>query len=290
MKERVSRVRLLKRLYHQFRLQFYFVLAALLILVGVSKHPVISYIRIEIANASSTVVSILFKPVEGIQYIASYISDYINVRNENQKLKQENEKMLYFFAKAIYLEKENNELKKQLNFTLPANYPYWMGYISADNGGTFSRSVLVNIGRTHGIKKGFSVLYNDGLLGRIEAVGHSTSQVLLLTDYASRVPVVVGKKEYPAIVEGNNAPLLNLTLLPEDAQVFVGDYISTSGQGGVYPKGIAVGTVVAIQKDKILVRPFVSREDTQFVRIIDFKQSGLLDPDVCECSEKGDKK
>ena len=290
MKERLSRVRLFKRLYHQFCWQIYLILAALLILLGVSKHPLVSRVRIEIANASSAVVSVLYKPVEGITYALNYVSEYIAVRDENVKLKEENEKLLYYVNQVEQLSKENQALKEQLNFALPKTYRSWMGYISADNGGTFSRSVLVNIGNKDGIKKGFAVLYNDGLLGRVEAVGWQTSQILLLTDYASRLPVLVGKNEYPAIAEGDNGPLLKLTLLPEDADIFVGDYVSTSGQGGVYPKGLAVGVVTEVRKNKFYVKPFVSREDTQFVRIVDFKQEGLLDEDACECTSEEEEK
>ena len=136
--------------------------------------------------------------------------------------------------------------------------------------------------RKDGIKRGFTVLYNDGLLGRIESVGYATSQVLLLTDYTSRVPVFVGKQNYPAVLSGDNSSLLKLHLLPEDAVVSVGDYVSTSGQGGVYPKGLAVGEIVKIRKDVIYVRPFVSREDTQFVRVVDFNQSGLIEKPDCD--------
>lgn len=290
MKERLSRVRLFRRLYRQFCWQIYLILAALLILLGVSKHPLVSRVRIEIANASSAIVSVLYKPVEGITYALNYVSEYIAVRDENVKLKEENGKLLYYVNQVEQLSKENAALKRQLNFAIPNTYRYWMGYISADNGGTFSRSVLVNVGNQDGIKKGFSVLYNDGLLGRIEAVGWKTSQILLLTDYASRLPVLVGKNECPAIAEGDNGPLLKLTLLPEDADISVGDYVSTSGQGGVYPKGLAVGIVAKVRKNKFYVKPFVSREETQFVRIVDFNQEGLLDEDVCKCTSENEEK
>lgn len=281
MKERLGRVRLVKLLYHQFCWQLYVLLAALLILIGVSKHPFIAQMRIEIANISAVIANVLYKPVEGIHHAREYVSEYLNVHDENQKLKQQNERLLFFMSKADQLARENQELKKQLNFVIPPPYKYWTGYILADNGGAFSSSVLIYVGRKDGIKKGFPVLFNDGLLGRIENVGYATSQILLLTDYVSRVPVMVGKDAYPAIVEGNNTPLLNLTFLPEGAVVHVGDYVATSGQGGVYPQGLAVGVVSKIDKDTIYVAPFVSRDDTQFVRVVDFNEGGLIDTQEC---------
>ena len=111
----------------------------------------------------------------------------------------------------------------------------------------------------------------------------------MLTDYASRVPVLVGEKRFLGVVVGDNAPLLKLTALPEGAEVAVGDYISTSGHGGVYPPGLAVGTVVQVKKDNILVRPFVYREDTPFVTIVDYGLDGLLDLPACSQDEDVEK-
>lgn len=286
MKDRPSRLRLIKQLYRQFGLYFYVCLAALLILVGVSKHPLISQVRIEIADFSSSLVNIVYKPFQAIGYLTEYVGEYIDVKDENIKLKEENKKLLYWVDRSRQLEQENKLLKKELHFASPMTARYWTGYIVADNGGVFSRSVLVRLGKKQGMKKGFVAQYNSGVLGRIEAVGSNTSQILLLTDYASRVPVLVGEKRFLGVVVGDNAPLLKLTALPEGAEVAVGDYISTSGHGGVYPPGLAVGTVVKVEKDNIWVRPFVCREDTPFVTIVDYGLDGLLD--LASCPENKD--
>ncbi|MBE6449661.1 MAG: rod shape-determining protein MreC [Alphaproteobacteria bacterium] len=282
MKNRPSRYRLLKQLYRQFGLYLYICLAAVLILLGTSKHPLISKVRVEIADISSSLVNLIYKPLEGIGYFMEYLSEYIAVRDENVILKAENKKLLYWKHRSEVLSHENKLLKKEMNFLTDDHERYWTGYIAADNGGVFSRSVLLRLGEKHGMKRGFVIQYNEGLLGRIEAVGTSTSQVLLLTDYASRVPVLVGNKKILGVVVGDNAPLLKLIALPEDAEVFVGDYITTSGHSGVFPPGLAVGTVVRIENNDIYVKPFVSREDTSFVKVVDYGLSGLIDIPSCE--------
>ena len=281
MKTRPSRIRLLKQLYRQFGLYFYIGLSALLILLGVSKHPFISQVRIEIADFSSRLVSIVYKPLEAFGYFIEYVGEYVDVKDENLRLKEENKKLLYWVHRSEQLEKENEKLKKEIHFMSPVTARYWSGYIVADNGGVFSRSVLVRLGKKQGIKKGFVAQYNSGLIGRVENVGTTTSQILLLTDYASRVPVLVGDKRYLGIAVGDNAPLLKLTALPEGANVEVGDYVMTSGHAGVYPPGLAVGSVVRVEKDDIFVRPFVYREDTPFVTIVDYGLDGLLDLSDC---------
>ncbi len=290
MKDRPSRIRLLKQLYRQFGLYMYILLAAFLILLGVSKHPLIAQVRIEIADISTRLVNIIYKPLEGIGYLTEYVSEYIHVRDQNIRLKEDNQKLLYWVHRSEKLAQENLLLKKEMNFVKPSKYNFWMGYVVADNGGIFSRSVLVRLGQKDGIKKGFTAVYNAGLLGRIESVGTHTSQVLLLTDYASRVPVLVGPKRFLGVVVGDNAPLLKLTALPEGAEVQVGDHITTSGHGGVYPPSLAVGVVSKIDEDNIWVKPFVSREDTPFITIVDYELDGLLDTPSCPpCENVADK-
>ncbi|MBO5997556.1 MAG: rod shape-determining protein MreC, partial [Alphaproteobacteria bacterium] len=252
-----------------------------MILLGVSKHPVISHVRVRIADFSVQAVNLIYKPFAGLGYLGEYISEYIKVHDENVRLKQDNQKLLYWMRLYEQAKQENQLLKKTIQFVTPVQARHWSGYIVADNGGIFSRSVLVRLGEKDGIKKGLVVLYNEGLLGRIEAVGKHTSQILLLTDYASRVPVLVGNKRFLAIVEGDNAPLLKLTALPEGAEISVGDYVSTSGHSGVYPPGLAVGTVIRIEKDDVWVKPFVSREDTPYVTVVDYGLDGLLNPSNC---------
>ena len=109
MKTRPSRIRLLKQLYRQFGLYFYIGLSALLILLGVSKHPFISHVRIEIADFSSRLVSIIYKPLEAFGYFIEYVGEYVDVKDENLRLKEENKKLLYWVHRSEQLEKENEK-------------------------------------------------------------------------------------------------------------------------------------------------------------------------------------
>ena len=282
MKNKLGRIRVFKGLYRRYAVYLYLFLAVMLILLGASHHPVIQQIRISIGNVTSSVVSILYKPFEGLGYAVSYLSELGNLHEENIRLKQDNEKLLYWVNRSQKLKQENERLKKELHFVEPAGVRRWTAYIAADNGGSFSRSVLVRAGEKDGIKKGFIALYNEGVIGRIVDVGHSVSRLLLLTDFASRVPVFVGEKRLLGIVQGNNTQILHLTSLPEGAEVKIGDYITTSGHAGVFPPDLPIGSVSKVSEEEIEVLPFVSREDTSFVQLVDYGLTGLLETEPCE--------
>lgn len=285
MRNRLSRIHLLQSLYHRYSTYFYLFLAIVLIIFGFSKHPLIREVRSYVGDFSSTVVSILYKPFRSIGEGLDYASDLFSIREKNRQLQEENKKLLYWVNRAEQLKQENLRLKKELKFVEPEAAQSITGYIVADNGGTFSRSVLVRAGRRKGVRRGFVAMYNDGVLGHIEAVGEHASQLLLLTDVSSRVPVVVGEQRLLGIVSGNNTGRLKLINLPEGAEVKEGDYISTSGHAGVYPAGLAIGSVSEVDGKDIWVRPFVRREDTSFVQLFDFNTEGLLDV-PCEGEKK----
>ncbi len=276
MKDRMGRIRAVKIFYRRFGVYLYILLACALILLGVSKHPFIEKTRAVIGDFSSEIASILYKPFQGLGYISEYIGEFWDMHDKNLQLKEENGRLLYWANRAQQLKQENDLLKKELGFVMPPSGKVITAYIVADNGGLFTRSVLVQAGKEAGVRKGFVALYNAGLLGRIVSVGQKSSRLLLLTDYASRVPVTVGEKRYLGIVEGNNSSTLRLTSLPEGAVIREGDYITTSGHAGVFPMGLAVGTVSKVSKDEIEVTPFVSRENVDFVRLIDYGVGGLL--------------
>ncbi len=276
MKDRMGRIRALKVFYRRFGMYLYVLLACGLILLGVSKHPVLERTRAVIADFSSDVASILYKPFQGLGYVGETVGDMWDLYNQNLRLKEENGKLLYWVNRAQQLKQENDLLKKELGFVVPMTGKTISAYIVADNGGSYGRSVLVQAGKKDGVQKGFVALYNAGLLGRIVSVGTHSARLLLLTDYASRVPVAVGEKRHLGIVAGNNSSVLHLTSLPEGAFVREGDYITTSGHAGVFPMGLAVGTVSKVGKDFIEVTPFVSREQVDFVRLVDFGIGGLL--------------
>jgi rod shape-determining protein MreC len=121
-------------------------------------------------------------------------------------------------------------------------------------GGPFRRTLVANAGADHGVKTGWIVLNENGLVGRVVAVGRRTSRVLLLDDYNSRVPVMGQSSRVRAMVVGQSnttpdlaptgfrmtSPRLDFTV--GGAGLREGERVVTSGDGGIFPSGVVVGT------------------------------------------------
>ena len=118
--------------------------------------------------------------------------------------------------------------------------------VVADAGGPFVQTVMVNAGADQGVVNGMAAVNERGLVGRVIEVGRRSARILLLTDFNSRIPVMVEPSRDQAILAGDNSREPGLMFLPLNPRLSVGDRVVTSGRGGVLPPGLAIGVVSAI--------------------------------------------
>jgi rod shape-determining protein MreC len=110
--------------------------------------------------------------------------------------------------------------------------------------------LVLEAGSSDGVRTGQSVIDAGGLLGQIIAVTPTTATVLLLTDPDHAVPVVVARSGVRLIAYGEGrSDLLQLRNVPLSSDIKVGDSIITSGLGGRFPAGFAVGSVIRLAPD-----------------------------------------
>jgi rod shape-determining protein MreC len=109
------------------------------------------------------------------------------------------------------------------------------------------RSIMVDAGSADGVRVDCAVLVDVALVGRVAAVGTHASRVMLVTDPACAVPVLVTRTRDQGILEGSLGRDMRLSLqyLERSSQVRAGDDVLTSGLAGVFPKGIVVGKIAA---------------------------------------------
>jgi cell shape-determining protein MreC len=104
--------------------------------------------------------------------------------------------------------------------------------------------------------------------------------VLLLTDFNSRIPVMVEPSRDQAILAGNNSGRPDLVFLPLNPRLAVGDAVVTSGRGGVLPPGLEVGRVRAIDAAGVAVEPLVDFARLEYLRLLEYTH--VLPPERLE--------
>ena len=233
----------------------------------------------------SPIVAIVSAPIRWGKNAFWAANDFMHTYWDNNRLKAENETLKNWRHIALQLQSEQSELKRLLQYTPPQKATFLTAKTLADNGGRFSKSLIVEAGRKQGVNKGDVAMTSAGILGRIIEVGSRTSRLMLLTDYASRVPVIVGAEQVPGILSGDGSRWPKLISLPEGKNVHPGDVVLSSGQVGVYPAGLSVGVVENVDKGEIKVRLFEENTSPNFVRLVNFGIGSVLIADDCPVQE-----
>ncbi len=233
-------------------------------------------LRIHLTDAVAPILEVISRPLDSINRGVDEVKALHALYDENARLREEQARLLQWKAAAERLEAENRVLREQLNVIPEQPADFITARVIADTGGAFSQSVIVNAGARDGVKRGQAAVTGEGLVGRVIDVGSRSARVLLVTDINAKVPVLVDPSRTRAIMAGANRVQPKLTWLPPGAVVAVGDRVVTSGHAGVLPPGLPVGQVVGVGEGGMLVQPFVDLSRLEFVRILDFGMSGVL--------------
>jgi rod shape-determining protein MreC len=250
-----------------------------LMLLGKADIALIERARTAVQDGLTPLLDGLSKPIATVNGLIDYASELANLQAENAALRQKNQQLLAWEATARETMAENARLRALLNFVPDAQANYLSARVIGDQGGAFVRSILLAAGAADGVRKGQAAMTGEGMVGRVVSVGQRSSRVLLLTDINSRVPVLVGEARHRAMLVGDNSALPDLLYLADDAQLAVGDSVVTSGNGGVFPPGLPIGRVAAVQDGLAEVSPFVDWAHLEAVRLVDYALPGLIEAD-----------
>ena len=116
--------------------------------------------------------------------------------------------------------------------------------------GRFLTTLVINRGTSHGVKENMPVFSMNGLVGKITKAAYTHSRVQLLVDPNLKLSVLERKSRVVGFLESVDGHLLT-AMIPSHAGVKEGDTLITSGLGGIFPKGIPVGTVKAVRKSDL---------------------------------------
>src|SRR5215469_1223275 len=246
------------------------IVSAGLIVLGKADILLVDRVRADLNDALAPVFEAIAKPINFVASGVRRFGDHFTVYEENQRLREENARLLQWQEVAQRLETENEELRQMLHFTPQGVRGYITGRVIANSGGAFLRNVLIDVGDRQGVERGQAALGGEGVAGRVTEVGSRAARVLLLTDLNSRVPVVVEDTRERAVLAGDNTSRPRLLYLPEKSAVQVGDRVVTAGSGGVFPPGLPVGAVSSIDGGVVRVEPEAELSHLEYVRIVDF--------------------
>ena len=205
-----------------------------------------------VRDGISPLQAVLRGGVRELRDIVRYIRGIRDMALENRALSEEIVYLRGEVRMAHELERDNQMLRDQLGFV--QRFPNKLiscEVIGRDSTGWW-QTVRLDKGALAGVAEGRAVITTDGLIGRTVAVSDRTADVLLLSDPACKVSVRLARSGVFGVVAGlgkkpGEQPACRMDYLSQTADVQEGDEVVTSGMGGLFPKGLLVGTVEKVE-------------------------------------------
>jgi rod shape-determining protein MreC len=238
------------------------------------QHIYVTELRLQLAELMAPVLKVALVPLEPVRRVGQRIGAHFELFNELDRLRTENQRLRGWEWRARETERRANQLARLAQVVEEPGLSFVTARVVADSSGPFVRTAMLGAGRENGMKAGYPVIDESGLVGRIVETGTRVSRVLLVTDINSRVPVQVGRPGTRAILLGDNGPAPRLGYLPAAAQVEAGDEVYTSGVGGLFPRGLRIGTVVD-DGGTLRMKPHARFDELDFVSVLMFESPSI---------------
>jgi len=173
----------------------------------------------------------------------------VETRSENDRLRVDNRRLVAELNRLQEVRLTNERLRKLLEFREQQALTALPAQVITEDATNWFRTVMIDKGSEDGIREGMPVVVAEGVAGRIIRTAAHQSRVLLITDASSAIATLVQRNRTRGVCRGRGDGLsFDFALREKDIEV--GDLVITSGTGGVFPKGLPVGTVVRVEREE----------------------------------------
>jgi rod shape-determining protein MreC len=241
------------------KLLFFSALSVLLMVADV-RFNVTQPLRATLAVALYPVQWLAMRPQALAQYSGEYFQSLQDAQADAKDVRQKLLQQAQRAAQVEQLTLENQQLRALLDLHERLNTVGFVAEVLYDAADPYTRKIIINKGMTNGVKPSAPVMDEHGILGQVTRVLPLVSEVTLVTDREHSIPVLNTRTGARGVAYGESggAPLMELRFMATNADIEVGDQLTTSGVDGVYPPGIPVGIVTKVER----------RAETAFARIL----------------------
>jgi rod shape-determining protein MreC len=250
-------------------------LAVVLVLLGKAENGLFDRARAHASDVMAPMLTKLRAPVAGIERWAGSVTEIFSVYEQNLKLKEENARLRQWRNVAIVLQGRVGRYQALLHAVPDPKLDAVLARVIGRANRPFLQTMILDAGRDNGALPGEAVMDARGMIGRIYLTGRRTSWVILLTDLNSRIPVTISTStgnsgNIQAIMSGDNSKMPMLDMVSRTVVLHAGDQVTSSGDGGLLPAGLPIGTVVSDGHDAWRVALLADPAAAQDVEVLNF--------------------
>ena len=247
-------------------------LAVVLVLLGKAQSGLFDKARTHVTDMMAPVLEKVRAPVAGFDRWMGSITEIFSVYEQNLKLKEENARLRQWRNVAIVLEGRVGRYQQLLHAVPDPKMNAVLAKVIGRANRPFLETMILDAGRDNHALPGQAVMDPRGMIGRIYLTGNRTSWVILLTDLNSRIPVTIAPGNVQAIMAGDNSPMPTLDMVSHTVVLHAGDQVTSSGDGGLLPAGLPIGTLVSDGQGGFRVALLSDATASQDVEILNFSK------------------
>ncbi len=224
--------------------------------------------------------------------VGDFIAGVTTSSESVDELRAQNELLRSQIIRMEEYRQENERLSALLDLKDAYQLESSAARVIATEPDSWNRVITINKGSESGFSVGMPVMSPNGLLGQIERVSPNSSEVRLITDQKSGVSVFVQENRAEGILSGSVDGILYLQFIGTEIEVNVGDKITTSGSGGIYPKGIPIGEVLSVEQapadvyKTIIVAPISKVSTYEEVLVITGSEDAIVTTDDTQSNQE----
>ena len=235
-----------------------------------------SPVRAGFDSVLGPVSGVFAAPVRWAGALSDGVKDYFFAVSENRRLKAQLVELQPWRDQAIALKNVNARYEAMLGLRTEPPVAMVTGRSISDARGPFVNARLIDVGSAKGVRIGNPVINEHGLVGRVIGSTGGFSRVLLVTDVASRVPVLIDRTDARAMLTGDGSGNPRLEFIRGVGAVQPGDRVLSSGDGGGFPRGVPIGVAAKGIDGSWRVKLFSDRGAIDYVRVMLFQDFGQL--------------
>lgn len=175
-----------------------------------------------------------------------FLSSFGTLSRRNAMLEREVGELRQQAARVKELEVENESLRKMAGMQPASSGRSAVASVVGYVPGGWERGVIIDLGKTQGVRLGAPVVVPGGVVGQVVRVGGSGAEVRLITDPRGGIGAVIQETRDVGVVRGSVTGDIYLRYIQRESAVKKGDTVVTSGLGGAFPKGLLIGTIVGV--------------------------------------------
>lgn len=198
-----------------------------------------------------------------------------DLREENIRFQEENQRLWAENIRLIETEKENQTLRQQLELASKRQLQLVLASVISRNPASLGQYIKIDKGSRDGLLENMPVVISEGfLVGKIIEISARQSFILLITDPSSLIPALVQDSRADGLVKGEHGLGVKMDMIPQNEIIKKGDIVLTSGLGGEFPKGLIIGEIEEVKEadnqvfQQALLKPSVDFHHLENVFVI----------------------